>query len=255
MITRVSKEDVCEHLRQLGVRSGMGLVVHSKLMSFGVVKNAESLVFECLQEVVGPKGTIVVPTYTFSTSETVVYDPKNTPSTNVGRLGEFVREQPGAVRSLSPIHNHAALGPKADVLMQTPPTASLGPQSDFENLSNAGFSLLLLGCKFSEGCTFLHHMEAMENVPYRRWVDVERHYVDPADGLSHDVMVKYFARDDDGWTENLDVVEAPLIELGAVVQVPTLFGASRFMALKDLEAYAHKILNVDAYALVKAVEE
>ena len=42
---------------------------------------------------------------------------------------------------------------------------SLGKNSDFEGLYKNDYSLVLLGCKASEGATYLHHLEAIKNVP------------------------------------------------------------------------------------------
>ena len=34
------------------------------------------------------------------------------------------------------------------------------------------FKLLLLGCNPMQGATYLHHLEALYEVPYRKWINV-----------------------------------------------------------------------------------
>lgn len=254
MLATTSKTDLLHHLREVGLEAGMDVAVHSRLLSFGRIEGGAETVYHCLLEVLGPEGTLIVPTYTISTSVERPYDPRSTPSENVGVLGEYVRRQAGVIRSASPKHNHAAIGPNAGLLLNTPPTVSLGPGTDFEVMHRAGFHLLLLGCRFGEGCTFLHHMEAVVGVPYRTWKDLPCRVIDAEDGTAHDVECHYYIRVDWGWEEDFDLVERTMAERGLLGRAEAPYGTSFLMALDDLYDYVAVLLTEDPYALVYRVK-
>lgn len=242
---------LAEHLREVGVRHGMNLAVHSKMISFGRLEGGPAMVIDGLRQAVGGDGTLVFPSYTFDTAAKP-YDPRLSPSTNVGVLSEIVRAMPGAVRSLSPIHSHVGIGPLAPILAQTPPTVSLGPQSDFERLETAGFHLLLLGCRFNEGCTFLHHMEAIAEVPYRHWRPLVRQIVDPVSNAVQDVTCRYFARNDGAPPSAFDAIVPTLRDAGHLGEAKAVLGSSFLVALPALSQAALSLLRGNPYALVLA---
>jgi aminoglycoside 3-N-acetyltransferase len=238
-----------DHVAALGLRPGTDLVVHSRLLAFGRFPDAPAAVYRVLGDAIGSEATLVVPTYTFDTSPERPYDPVRSPGTSMGSFSEYVRALPGAVRSRSPIHNHAAVGPRADLMLEAPPTSSLGPGTDFEVMLRAGFSLLLLGCSFDQGCTYLHHVEAMVGVPYRKWIELDRVVCDPATGTEGPVRVRYYAREGEVHN-NFDVVEAPLAARGALRVARAPLGRSFLVTLADLDSCARDMLAADPYALV-----
>lgn len=90
-------------------------MVHSSLSSMGKVKGGALVVVEAFLEVLGPEGTLMVPTFTHSATE--YFDPQQSLSKN-GAITEATRRYPGAVRSLHPTHAVTAIGPDADELVQ-----------------------------------------------------------------------------------------------------------------------------------------
>jgi aminoglycoside N3'-acetyltransferase len=250
MLAETSQTELIAHLCSVGLRPGMDVVVHSKLVAFGRLANAGDAVVNALWAALGKEATIAVPSYTFGSEPATPYDLHTTPSRNVGVLGEHVRRLPGAVRSRSPIHSHAAIGPKAALLAATPPTVSLGRGSDFEALEQAGFHLLLLGCKFNEGCTFLHHVEALAEVPYRHWLDLSRTVIDPVTATPQAITVRYYARGSEEWRNAFDTMQEPLRAAGLLQEAPAPYGRSFLVRLSDLRAIATEMLAANPYALV-----
>ena len=59
----VTKEDIKDGLKRLGIQQGCRLGVHSSLSSFGYVEGGADIVLEALFETVGQAGTIVMSTY------------------------------------------------------------------------------------------------------------------------------------------------------------------------------------------------
>jgi len=101
-------------LEALGVRSGRVLLVHSSLSSLGVVSGGAATVIDALRALLGPEGTLVMPSHTWDRPGRgdFAFDIGKTPSC-VGAISEKFRTMPGAIRSLHPTHSVVALGPKA----------------------------------------------------------------------------------------------------------------------------------------------
>ncbi|HEV2637484.1 MAG TPA: AAC(3) family N-acetyltransferase [Actinocrinis sp.] len=176
-----------EHLRadldRLGVRRGSVLVVQASLRSVAPVSEDPEIVVRALSDVLGPDGTLVVPTFTTLNSTTSrahkdavlgmslsqvesylgarpPFDPATTPSELMGALAECVRTWPGAVRSVHPHTSFAAVGPQAADLMAVHELAChLGPQSPVGRLHDLAADSLLLGLDYHQGCTMIHLAE------------------------------------------------------------------------------------------------
>lgn len=247
-IAITTAETLAEHLRRLGIERGAKLVVHSSLISFGRIEGGAETVLRCLLEAVGPDGTLLFPTYTFDTADKP-YDPRHSPSTNVGMLGETARRHEGAVRSRSAIHSHAGLGRLAPLLAETAADLSFGPGSDFDMMHRQGFDVVMLGCGFG-ACTFVHHVEAVAAVPYREWMTLQRRIVDPETGLESEIAFRYFGRKDDRWATRFEIVEQPLRDSGQLVETEAPYGRSFRAPLATLHDLARNMIYGDPYSLV-----
>lgn len=62
MMRTVSKKDIVEGLREIGLKEGDIVIVHTSLKSMGYVCGGAQTVIEALIEVVTSEGTIVMPT-------------------------------------------------------------------------------------------------------------------------------------------------------------------------------------------------
>ncbi|WP_430785465.1 aminoglycoside N(3)-acetyltransferase [Actinoplanes sp. G11-F43] len=166
-------------LRALGLTSGDVVLVHSSLSAVGYVAGHVQAVVQALLEVLGPDGTLVVPTHTPDNSDpagwsnppvprawwpvirehTPGFDPLRTPSRWMGILPEAVRAWPGALRSDHPEVSFAALGPLAATITAGHPlTDGLGDGSPLGAIYRAGGKVLLLGVDHGSN-TSLHLAE------------------------------------------------------------------------------------------------
>jgi aminoglycoside 3-N-acetyltransferase len=118
----ITKEDVVESLRSVGLREGDGVFLHSSLSRFGHIEGGSGTVLEALDEVLGPDGVIAMPAFPLVggaleyLSTEPVFDIRTTPST-MGALTERFRVSPGVARSLHPTHSVAVRGPGAEELV------------------------------------------------------------------------------------------------------------------------------------------
>lgn len=138
-------------LRELGLREGQVVLVHSSLSSFGHVEGGADSVIGALLAVLGPEGTLCMPTLTYGLfspeNPPPLFDPETTPGI-VGKIPERFRQRPGVLRSLHPTHSVAALGPMAPELLaghersRTP----CGPDSPWGRLREVEGVILMVGC-------------------------------------------------------------------------------------------------------------
>ena len=107
-------QELAEDFRDLGVRSGDLLFIHSSFKSLGPVKDGADTVIRALEDAVGPQGLILMPSFNLIDEEkrTKVWNVQTTPST-VGWLTEFFRRMPWTYRSDHSSHSVAARGKEA----------------------------------------------------------------------------------------------------------------------------------------------
>jgi len=155
-------------LHAMGVRAGDILLVHSSLSSLGFVIGGASTVIRALLDVLGPDGTLVLPTHSWESMElgNRLFDVQKTPSC-VGTISEEFRKMSGVRRSLHPTHSLAAIGPWAEELIRdhecclTP----CGADSPYGKLLLAGGRVLFIGVGL-ESNTSYHTIEAMAAASY-----------------------------------------------------------------------------------------
>ncbi|WP_052812889.1 AAC(3) family N-acetyltransferase [Desulfonatronum thioautotrophicum] len=107
----------------LGIPEGSVICIHSSLRGLGHIVGGPRAVILALQEAV-PGCTIIMPTFPFSgtmlehiRSQPGPFDPTHTPSKS-GLLSETLRNMPGTIRGIHPTHSCAAIGPRAQELLE-----------------------------------------------------------------------------------------------------------------------------------------
>lgn len=179
----------------IGLVPGDRVVVHSSLRAVGL--DADELIDELLAAV-GPRGLVVMPTFTYD-NETFAPD---TPS-RAGALTEVFRRRPDAVRSAHPTYSVAAIGDGAHELLDGHERlGATGLGSPLDRLAAAGGHVLLLGVGHTSNTT-AHVGEFHADAPY---LDIP---FDPA----------WPTHDDDrfpGCSRAFGALERPLRERGAI---------------------------------------
>jgi len=248
-VIRTELDEVREALVSLGVGSGATICLHSRLATIGRVmcERPVEAIGEVILDLLGAAGTVFVPTYTFGERE--VFDPLSSSTTESGVVSEYFRGLPSAVRSLSPTHSHVGLGAQAARLPLERVRRPFGDPSDFSDFLELDARLVLLGCSFADGATFLHHMEAVVGVPYREWVRLTRKVV--VGGRTTDVEFDYYARSNPSVSEDFDRILPFLREQGVLTQIRIGYASSFSVALSDLARCVQELLANDPLALVR----
>ncbi len=193
----ISAADVRQALASVGVAPGDTLMLHADALAaaqFPPLPQEERLaaLLRAMEEHLGPQGTLVLATFTYSFTQDQEYDPAKSPS-QVGLLGEHFRKQPGVLRSLDPLFSVAARGARAAELTGADPGECFGPDSFFARLHRLGGKIACLGCTL-QVVTFLHYVERCLGVDYRYDKQFSGLVVRP-DGRRRPATVTYFVRD------------------------------------------------------------
>ena len=167
----VRQPDIEAGLRQAGVEPGATVLVHSSLSRMGHVDGGAPTVLAAFRAVLGPEGTLAMPTLCQKDKERrfETWDIARSPS-DVGLITETLRRMPDSVRSDHPTHSVAAIGPRAVELTRDHATAggrpspwgpaAFGHGSPWEKLHGWNARLVFLGVTLSCNTT-CHYVQAL----------------------------------------------------------------------------------------------
>ena len=150
----MNRKEIAEGLKALGLKSGSIVLLHSSFLSLGKVQNGPGEVIKAFLDVIGKKGTILVPAFG-----------------QLGVLVEEVKHLPGAIISSCPVGTVAAYGPAAKDLCKDHWKAETahGKNTPFTRLAEKGGYICLLGVDQDRN-TSLHSIEALLQLPYLKTV-------------------------------------------------------------------------------------
>jgi aminoglycoside 3-N-acetyltransferase len=207
------KSTLARMWRDCGVNQGDVLLVHSSLKRvLRAHKVSPSDVMESFLEAVGPDGTMLFPLFNFDFTKGTPFDLRNTPS-QMGALTESARNHPQSVRSGHPIYSFAAIGAKAH-RFQVDNFSGYGPDSPFAVLRQLNGKIGVLDLPDQHSMTFYHHVEEMNDVPYRFHKTFTGQYTD-FDGVTTERKYGLFVRDlEKGVQTDVDAMGEVLWETG-----------------------------------------
>jgi aminoglycoside 3-N-acetyltransferase len=191
-------EDLVKDLKGMGIVEGDVILVHSSLSKIGYLQDGPKTLVDALIETVGPKGTILMPTSPNNVYQlnyirnTPFFDVLNSPS-KTGKITEYFRTLPEALRSLHPTEPVSAIGNNAEWFIEghfnqeTPYNAN----SPFYRVSEKKGKILYIGVTLSMAGTNLHTLEDAVDFKYpiyhNELFDIE--LIDSF-GLKHKVKTK-----------------------------------------------------------------
>ena len=172
-----NKNHIVEALINVGLKQGDTAFFSTSLGMIGTaegVNNQEelnSLFFEAIKNVIGAKGTILVPAYSYTfgdstKSNPIIFDPLTTPA-EVGPFPNFFMKQNGVVRSLDPMMSVVGLGPDVEILFKDLPATSYGDDSLYARLVNHPNTKCISIGLGPNWTPFLHHADWLAQVPFR----------------------------------------------------------------------------------------
>ena len=150
MKPELTQNDIAAGLRDLGLKDGDVVLLHSSLASIGRVGGGADAVIDAFLAVIGASGTLVVPTFGA-----------------LGIITEVLKARPDAVQSILPKACVAALGAQAKVLCRDHWQAELahGQDTPYTRIAEVGGYVCLLGVDQDRNTT-LHTVEELARLPY-----------------------------------------------------------------------------------------
>lgn len=181
----ITKETIVNELKKIGLEKNDIVMVHTSLKSMGYVCGGAQTIIEALIDVVGSKGTIMMPTQSWKNldPETGVhwdadesdwqlirdnwpaYDKNITPTNTMGAVAEMFRTWPGSIRSDHPARSVCAWGKHAAYLTQNHDLSDIfGETSPLAKLYELNGKVLLLGVGYDKN-TSLHLADVRAEYP------------------------------------------------------------------------------------------
>lgn len=233
-VEEITRDEVADQLRALGVQAGGVLLVHASFRAVRPVAGGPRGLIDALRMALGPGGTLVMPAWT---GDDGFFDPETTPAAvDLGVVADTFWRMPGAVRSSHPFA-FAAAGPRAAEITGDPlPLPPHVPASPVGRVHDLDGQVLLLGVGHDADTT-LHLAELVADVPYR----VPRYCTVMRDGRP--VRVDY--EENDHCCQRFALADGWLRERGLQREGPVGHADARLVRARDVVRVAREHLSRD----------
>lgn len=173
-------KDLEKGFREIGIQEGDVLLVHSSYRSLGELEGGAKTFFEVLLKVLGERGTLILPSFTYSTvtKENPYFHYEKSKSV-VGYLSEYFRTcVAGVKRSKHITHSCCVIGPHTEYLINghEKDQTMVGGNSPLRKLPKLNGKILFLGCGTSCNSS-MHGVEVTMNPPYLFYNEQPSEYI------------------------------------------------------------------------------
>jgi aminopeptidase-like protein/aminoglycoside N3'-acetyltransferase len=241
----ITKNFLMDEFSSLGMVAGDTIFVHSAYSSLGRapggVEGGPQTVIDAILDVIGDKGTLIMPTFNYDFLKGVPWDIRSSPS-QMGAMTELVRLDPRAKRMFHPIYSMSAIGMHADELAAHRSQDCFGETTVFKKFRDWDAKILIIGLAYSKSITFLHHCEQAAEVDYRFLKEFKGTAIDK-DGKPHEGGYTMFVRDvDRGVVLDFEPIGA-LLDSQVVKKKKIGLGEVRLMKCRDVFRVAVKAMK------------
>jgi aminoglycoside 3-N-acetyltransferase len=202
-------------IRQVDIKPGSLVMVTADLTRLALATRRKEgefnivLFIEALKQCLGKGGTLVIPSFNFNLKNDDHYNPaKSLPIT--GSLSAAALKRPEFLRTKNPLHSFLVWGEHAEALAALNNKSSFSADSPFAFMNEHHAQMLLIDTTISAAFTFVHHVEEMEKVSYRKYKTVGI-YIDEIKGNPARKEYMLYAKKP-GWTMDLAGLETLLTE-------------------------------------------
>ena len=151
--------------------TSLGMLGKPKMKKKITYNNIAKILISSIVKIIGKKGNIFVPTYSYSFGKSygrkiAIYSVKNTKSA-IGDFANFFLKQKGRVRSLDPMVSVSGIGVDCKNILQKVSYTSYGKNCVFERLlriKNLKCCTVGLGYNW---IPFIHYLDWLNKVPFR----------------------------------------------------------------------------------------
>ncbi|MBY9004876.1 MAG: AAC(3) family N-acetyltransferase [Candidatus Lokiarchaeota archaeon] len=179
-------------LISLGLKEGEILIVHSSLSKMGWTVGGPVALIDALMDLITPKGTLIMPTFTSGNTEPSewqyppvpeewwssireyipAFHPDKIPTRGMGSIPETFRKYPNVIRSNHPTTSFAAWGKYAKKIVKNHPLENdLGLDSPLGKIYELDGQILLLGVPHLNNSS-LHLAEYLCEYPGKEYITI-----------------------------------------------------------------------------------
>ena len=196
---------------------------------------------DCMQEKVGPEGTLLFPTYNWKFCKGIPFDYRRTKS-EVGSLSQAALDRADFTRTRHALYSFAVWGKDKEMLVAKKDANSFAGDTPFDYFYHNGSKMLMLNAR---SCfTFMHYVEETIGVDYRFCKEFHGEYID-ADGHHSQRMYSMYVRYlDDRAVELHPNMDQWCLETGVFENVPNPYMSIWLSRLK--EAYAVLVHDIES---------
>ena len=165
------RKKINQIIKKLGLKKNDNIFIHSDISLIKNYKDKNDMDKTCnnlllaILDVIGKKGTLAVPTFSYSFCKKKVYDPFKTRST-CGYFSEYVRNHPLSETYKDPNVSVSIIGYKKCELTKKISSNSYGKGSFFDNFYK--LKCKIMSINMDAGSTFVHLLEKKIKVYYRK---------------------------------------------------------------------------------------
>lgn len=165
-----AKKLIEQALQKVGIEKGDIILVHSdstpvfELGDPNFLVNPLDLLKKCFLNILGPTGTLVVPTFNWDFCKGKPYSHEKSIS-QVGIFTNYILWDNTSYRSFHPIYSFSAIGPDAKNICDNISKSSFGRGSVFHKLHKINAKIVYFN--LSSISTFMHYIEQSIGVDYR----------------------------------------------------------------------------------------
>jgi aminoglycoside 3-N-acetyltransferase len=150
-------------------------------------------VLDIFLEHIGPKGTLIFPTFNFTFCKGNFFSSKDTVS-EMGSLSELARIRAGENRTWHPVYSFALFGNIPNKEIQKKNYSAYGEDSIFNWLTDVNGKISIINLTDQNSMTYYHHVEEIMNVDWRFHKNFTGDYIDFND-VKKKTTAKIFVRD------------------------------------------------------------
>lgn len=261
-----TKKDIQTALESV-LNDGDVVFIHSNLGFFGELAGATTKAEVCntflmsINNIIGRKGAIFAPSFTYSFCKGEVFDLRTTPS-SMGVLSEHIRNNMLSFRSNDPCYSVVGIGHRVYDMLGNLPDNSFAMDSFFDRFYRVGGKILNFNTW--AGSTLIHYAERLNNVPYRfdktfvgitkenntdRYKYINHNYIKQVE-KEHTIYVRVL---EDRYIADFTIFDKIARETGKYITTPLGMGEIGSISAADTVSIVSDTLKEQPYFLTKGI--
>ena len=248
-----SYNELLKFFNNLGILTNDRVMIHGFFPSLGKLDNGYKTFFNALQETIGEKGNIIIPTFSYSYFRNEKYNVKETKST-IGEFSNYFLENFDCYRNMEPNFSMAGIGPNIKDILNRDTIYTFGRNGIYQKIEDNNVKFLLIGINWDQGLSYSMHIEHCAGVNYR--------YDKKFSGISIDYDSNEFEDKAIHFVKDLDLnpvryrnrVGKILEEKGFATLVKFKYGNHRCVREKDYSEIALSKMKENPYYMLKEID-